>query len=340
MHRVAHGVAHGVARLGALALLAIPLALGACSNKPGSASRDGISGPGNGPEILHLAAGEGALVAGDRRRALDEFLRALAINPVLVDAHLGVADIYRLEGDYGRAEGKYARAAQLQPENFDAQYYHGLMLHLLDRVTDAIGAYLRALAVKPDDFQSNLNISAAYYQLGENAQALVFGERAVRLNPRSGPARVNLAAVYSDMGRHGEAVVEYQQATEFMELTPRLLLGYAEALKNNDRFEEMRSTLEQLVRTSPSAPAHERLGYAHFKLEQYDQAMSSFQAALRLEPDYFPALNGVGVCELNLWHWSDKRDVGARDRAVAALRRSLAINRNQAPIEELLTRYR
>lgn len=338
--RAARPLLAGAVGWGLVAALIAAGGGGCATRRSGAGGADGAFRAAAGPDLVHLATAEGALVAGDRRRALDEFNKALAINPTLVDAHLGVGDIYRLEGDYGRAEGRYARAAQLQPENFEAQYYHGLMLHLLDRVTDAIGAYLRALAVKPEDFQSNLNISAAYYQLGENTQALVFGERAVRLNPQSGPARVNLAAVYSDMGRFADAVVEYQQATEFMELTPRLLLGYAEALKSTDRFEEMRSTLEQLVRTSPSAPAHERLGYSLFKLEQYDQAMASFQAALRLEPDYFPALNGIGVCELNRWHWSDKRDVGARDRAIAALRRSLSINRNQAAIEELLTRYR
>ncbi|MCU0689408.1 MAG: tetratricopeptide repeat protein, partial [Phycisphaerales bacterium] len=226
------------------------------------------------------------------------------------------------------------------PESFDAQYYHGLMLHLLDRVTDAIGAYLRGLAIRPDDFQANLNISAAYYQLGENAQALAFGERAVRINPRSGPAHVNLAAIFNDLGRYNDAVVSYQQASEYMELSPRLLLGYAEALKSLDRFDEMRSTLEQAVRTSPSAAAHERLGYALFKLEQYDQALASFQNALKMDPNYFPALNGIGVCELNRWHWSDKRDSGARERGMAALRRSLGLNRNQAAIEELLGRYR
>jgi tetratricopeptide (TPR) repeat protein len=330
-----------LARISCVAVCAAVLLAAGTMSACRTSRSQGTDAPTNATGgLTNLAAGEEALVGGDRRRALDEFTRALQINPTLVDAHLGIADIYRLEGDYVRAESGYAKAAQLQPQNFEAQYYHGLMLHLLDRVTDAIGAYLKALAVKPEDFQSNLNLSAAYYQLGENTQALAFGERAVRLNPRSGPARVNLAAIYADTNRHADAVVEYQQATESMELSPRLLLGYAESLKALDRFGEMRSTLEQLVRTAPSAAAHERLGYAQFKLEQYDQAMASFQNALRLDGNYFPALNGIGVCELNRWFWSDKRDTEARDRGLSALRRSLAINRNQATIEELLSRYR
>lgn len=316
----------------------LALSAGACRTRGADQSQAPQIAPDAGLDLV--ASGEAALVSGDRKKAAIDFARAIAINPRLPDAHMGLADIYRMDGDYGRAEAGYRQAADLAPQNFDAQYYHGLMLHLLDRVTDAISAYLRALAVKPEDFQANLNISAAYYQLGENTQALAFGERALRINPRSGPAHVNMAAVFSDIGKHADAVVSYQQASEYMELTPKLLLGYAESLKALDRFSEMRGTLEQLVRTSPSAAAHERLGYALFKLEQYDQALASFQSALAVDANYFPALNGVGVCELNRWYWSDRRDSGARDRGVTALRRSLSLNRNQAAIEELLGRYR
>lgn len=278
--------------------------------------------------------------AGNNAAAIEEFEKAIAINPTLTDAHLGLGDIYRSEGDYGKAEKAYGEAARVAPKNFDAQYYHGLMLHLLDRVTEAVGAYLKALSVKPDDFQTNLNLSVAYYQLGESSQAYTFGERAIKIDPKNGPARVNLAAVYADLGRHEEAVTEFQQSFELVESTPRILLAYAESLKSLGRYGEMRSTLEQLVKTVPSASAWERLGYAQFKLADYAKAGESFEASLKLDPDYFPALNGVGVCELNRYYWSKNTDNDARQRGINALRRSLAINRNQPSIEALLGRFR
>jgi tetratricopeptide (TPR) repeat protein len=292
----------------------------------------------------YVLAAEQSLRAGDKERALAEFARAIAINPTLTPAHMGVADIYRLDGDYAKAEEGYSRAAAIEPRNFDAQYYHGLMLHLLNRVTEAIQAYIRALAVKPDDFNANLNLSTAYYQLDENVQALTYGRRAVELNPRDGPARFNLGAVYAAMDNHAEAVKEYQQAAELMELNPPLLLGLAESLGRLERYEEMRNTLEQLVRNSPSAEAYERLGFAQFRLGRYDEALyaaalESFEKAVELDQNYYPALNGIGVSLLNVWIRSDHQDSEARARAIASLRRSLQLNRNQPQILELLTRY-
>lgn len=287
-----------------------------------------------------LTRGESALARGDREAALAEFARAIEINPQLTRAHLGMGDAHRLAGDYTKAETSYATAAQIEPLNFDAQYLHGLVLHALNRLTDAIGAYLRAIQIRPENYEANLNLATAYYQAGEFRQAMPYSQSAVKLKPDDGAARANLGAVYAALGMDREAVAEYQQAAEHMELKPPLLLNLSESLGRLGRYEEMRNALDQLVKTTPSAAAHERLGFARFKLREYEGAAASFQASLAIDPDYFPALNGLGVCELNTYVWSQRHDAGALERALANLRRSLQLNRNQPKIEELLTRYR
>jgi tetratricopeptide (TPR) repeat protein len=286
-----------------------------------------------------VAAAEDAIRAGDKERALMEFQRAIEINPNLTTAYMGMADIYRMDHDYSNAEVRYSRAAQLEPRNFDAQFYHGLMLHLLDRVTEAIQSYLRALAVRPDDFRTNLNLATAYYQLDENQQALPYAKKAVELNPQDGPARLNLGAVYAAVGRYQDAVKEYQQAAELMELNSSLLLNLAESLGKLERYEEMANALDQAVKIGPTTAVYERLGFARFRLGNFDAAKEYFQKSLDLDADYFPAMNGLGVCLMNDWIRSDKADTAAKDRAVSLLRRSLQLDPDQPQIREILTRY-
>ncbi len=271
--------------------------------------------------------------------ALAELERAIAINPRLTTAYLGIGDIHRTQGNYAEAERGYAKAAEIEPRNFDAQYFHGLTLQMLNRVSDAVKAYLRALTIRPEDFDANLNLATAYLQLGEPGQALLYAQRAVRLRSDSAPARVNLGAVYAAMGNHESAVVEYQQAAELMELTPELLLNLADSLGRVGRHAEMENTLVQLVDMAPSAIAFERLGSARFHLKKYDEALASFRKSLELDANHYPALNGVGVCLLNKFIWSDKTDLESRDEALRALRRSLQIERRQDQIKDLLSRY-
>lgn len=271
--------------------------------------------------------------------ALEEFKRAIEINPALPQAYMGIGSIYKKRGDYTSAEPAYAKAADLQPSSYDAQYEHGVVLQLLNRISDAVRAYLRALKVRPDSFDANFGLATAYLQLQEPGPALAPAKKAVELNGESGPARVNLGAVYAALNQHELAVVEFQQAAELMELSPELLLNLSDSLGKLKRFEEMQNTLEQLIKSKPTPAAHERLATAYFRQQRYDDALAQFRAGLALDADYFPALNGVGVCLLNKYLASGRQDMTSREDAVAALRRSLQIERKQPAVLDLLNRY-
>lgn len=286
-----------------------------------------------------LVRAEGYRHEGDMDRALAEFERVIETNPLMTVAYLGAGDIYRERGDYETAEQRYAAAAKVEPRSFDAQYYHGVTLQLLNRVQEAVRAYLRALAIRPNDFEANLHLATAYLDLKEPVQALPYAQRAVQLRSDSGEARANLAGVYVALGRYEAAVTEYQQAAELTELGPEILLNMADALGYLERYGEMASTLDQLLRIDSSPAAYERMGKAMFKLRRYDQAMQSFTNAVNMDPSYYPAHNGIGVCLLNRYLWSEQKDVAARDQAMAALRRSLQIEPKQARIVELVRRY-
>jgi tetratricopeptide (TPR) repeat protein len=287
------------------------------------------------------AVARGQLLAnqGLDQVALSEFERAIAINPRLVPAYLGIGQIQKKQGNLDKAEQAYGKATQIEPQNFDAQYNHGLVLQLLNRIAESVRAYLRALAIKPNDFDANLNLATAYLQLGEPGPGLTYAQRAVRENGNSGPARVNLGAIYAALGDHENAVVEYQQAAELMELTPELLLNLADGLGKVGRYAEMQNTLEQLIKSKPTATAYERLASSMFRQQKFEEALTNFRKALDVDKDYYPALNGVGVCLLNRYLISQKKDLEARDDAIRALRRSLQIEHRQPAVLDLVTRY-
>lgn len=327
---------------GALALL-LASALTACSGEESVRTRPPpitmtVSDP-NRASNDSVSRAEMLRRQGFTDQALAEFERAIASNPRLTVAYMGAGDIYRERGDYTPAEQRYGKAAELEPGNFAAQYLHGLTLQLLDRVADSVRAYLRALLVKPEDFNANLNVATAYLQLNEPAEGAPYAEKAVRIDNTSAPARVNLGAIYSAMGRYEDAVVEYQQAAELTELSAPLLLNLADAYGKSGRFEEMVNTLDRLIQAEPTAVAYERLGSAYFRVRKYPESLAAYRKSVEIDPNYFPALNGVAVNQLNTWIYSKQTDDAAHREAISALRRSLQIERNQSRVMELLSTY-
>lgn len=303
------------------------------------------SGSGAGPLTTmtpaesSVARGTQLAAQGRYAEALQAFDKAISDNPLLVSAYVGAGDALRAQGDYAAAEKRYARACEIDPSNFDAQYSHGLTLQLLNRWPEAVSAYIRALAIKPGDFQANLNVATAYLQLNEPDQALPFAQRAAGVDPNSGAARNNLGRIYAAMDRHAEAIVEFRQAAELMQPTSPLLLNLANSLGKDNRYEEAVNVLNQLIQTEPSPAAYERLGASLFKLRRYDASMAAFRTALEIDPNHYPALNGLGVCLLNQFEFTGQNDEVARREAVRALRRSLQLQPTQPAILNLVTRY-
>jgi len=290
-------------------------------------------------EESSLDRAEALARAGSLDAALELFERAIERNPELSPAYVGAGDVYRQRGDYSQAERRYAKAVELEPQSFDAQFKHATSLQWLERFTEAVRAYLRALTIRPRDFDANLNLASTYLQMGEPEQSLVYARRAVQIDPDSGPARANLGSVYAALDRHGAAVAEYQQAAELMDLTPELLLNLADSLSRSGRHAEAIGTLTQAIRLEPTPEAFERLGAARFRMRSYDEALAAFDRSIKLDANHYPAINGLAVCYLNKYLWSQRQDKESRDEAVRLLRRSLRINPDQARIVELLRRY-
>ncbi|GAB4555623.1 MAG: hypothetical protein Tsb0013_18410 [Phycisphaerales bacterium] len=289
-----------------------------------------------------LLEADAAIESGDREEAIRLLAAAIEVRPAYVPAYAKLGEL-QLEGaDYPGAERTYSSLVRLEPRVFDHQYFHALALHHLDRLAEAVRAYLRALAIDPRSFDAHLNLSTAYLQLAEHAQSLPYARKAVEIDPESGRAWANLGAALGAFGSRDtdlEAVRAFENAAELMDITPELLANWATALGRLGRYREMINTLERSLAIQPTAYAHERIGYARFKLREFDAAQDAFRSAIDIDPAYHPALNGLGVCLLNDYIASEKTDNAAKREAIEHLRQSLRVENNQPRIVDLLSRF-
>lgn len=319
----------------AVAVVAAGLCLTACR-----------SGPSPEERAQQVAAEDAADQAaahvrlGDSRAALEEFERAIELNPLLTRAYVGAGDAARELNDPAAAEQFYTRASEMDPENPRIHFKRGQVLQALGRVGEAIRAYLISLELDPTDAPANINLSVAYMQAEEPRLARPFAERAVFIDPNSAPARINLGSIYAAMDEHRKAVDEYQQAAELVDpISPELLVNLAESLRVLGEDAQAVNVLDQLLRSSETSLAWERRGAALFRLGDFEGATGSFERALELDGDHYPALNGLAVLRLNEFIRSDRTDSVALEQALKHFRRSLQIEHRQPRVRELVSRF-
>lgn len=271
--------------------------------------------------------------------ALAAFTAALKENPRLVEAQMGIGDIYRKRGDYENAGVAYESATKLDPMSFEAHYYLGLMRQLMGRIEEAVSSYLRAIAIKPESIDANQNLASAYLQLNRPGDGLAYAKRAADLSPQNQAAWANLGATYSLLAQYDDAVDAYRHAAELGELEEPILLGLADAHIKLGHYDRAAAVLQTQLRKQPTATAYERLGYSQFKQRHYDDALASFRAALSLDANDVASLNGLGVALMTLYVQSGRNIPQQRDQALEAWRKSLTIRSNQPKIIDLVTRY-
>ena len=275
--------------------------------------------------------------------AFARFGQALLENPRIVDAHLGIGDIYKDRGDYDKASVRFELAAAIDPTSYDAHYNLGVCKQVLGDLTYAIKSYQRALNLKPDSHEANRDLASAYLQDNRAGLALAYAERATELDPENYGAWANLGFIYVRAERFEDAINAFRSASELADegddVKP-VLLGLADAHIRTGNYSRAINTLNTLIATDPTSTAHERMGVAMFKQRRYEDALSHFKQAVALDKTDTAALNGLGVSYMTLYIEGGRTNTWQRDQALDAWAKSLELNPDQRSIVELVARYR
>ena len=243
------------------------------------------------------------------------------------------------QGDPAAAEAAFRKALLVAPDDFSANYGLGRSLHRQNRLLDAVAAYHKALVIQPDAPAANMHMALVYLQLDNTPAALPFAEKAVRLDPKHGPARINLGVAYERLNRVDDAILQYETAMELVEPTPQILRNLLNAYASGKRYAEAANTAAALVKMEPTSNNYERLGWANFKLGDYDRSTEFYAKAVEVDPGNWVAMNGMAVNAINRWLLSGRQDKAAGKEASAHFRQSLKVNPDQPKVVKLLTSY-
>jgi tetratricopeptide (TPR) repeat protein len=107
-----------------------------------------------------------------------------------------------------------------------------------------------------------------------------------------------------------------------------LLMQWALAAIEEKNYPLALDYLDRMIVMQPDfAEAWNKRATVHFLLDDYSRAISDIERTLQLEPRHFGALSGLGAI---------MRDIGERERAIAAYRRALEFDPHLDKVKEAL----
>ena len=124
------------------------------------------------------------------------------------------ANAYNDLGNYKQAIEDYSRAIAINPMAAEGYYNRGIAYNHLGNYKQAIEDYDRAIKIRPKFTMANYNRAIAYNNLGNDKQAIEDYNKTIEIYPRFAEAYINRGNSYNGLGNRKQAIEDYSRAIE------------------------------------------------------------------------------------------------------------------------------
>ncbi len=200
--------------------------------------------------------------------ALIQYQRAVGLKPNLLDAHVEMAQLYKIENNFGEGIRSLQRALEIDPKNANTFVDLSWLYSFSDKHVEATTAAERAIQLDPTNSMAYTNLCRANNDLKKFDDAVKSCNSALKLKPNDGESSLYLANAYSGLKKDTAASGLYQKA----------VTGLISFTKDNPDY----------------ADGFYLLGNAYANTRQDAKAIGAYLKALQLAPKFAKARYNLG----------------------------------------------
>ncbi|KAL4230368.1 cytochrome c oxidase subunit 1 [Mactra antiquata] len=272
-------------------------------------------------------------------KGIQDFNRALAINPTIFQAYLSRACFYGIKGNYTKAILNCNEAIKLQPNSVRAYLYRGALKYHIKAYELAIRDLSKAASIDSScglayfnravcyqenkDYQKALtdygivlllgdslklkvliNRGLLYFEKKDYTNALYDFKMSANMNPRDHKILHTLGLCYHKLGRLQEAVKTFTLCVESQPFFLDGILARGNVYMDYGHEQGLRYAMrdyERVLRYDPyNLPARVNLAYTLQVSGHFMQAWRQFTIAIDMKPNFKPALEGRSIINLQM----------------------------------------
>lgn len=218
--------------------------------------------------------------------AIRAYKQALAMQPDLVQAHMGLLSLYIQKQDFAKAIEECHEVIRLKPGTKDVHLILGNLLRAQNDLDGSIEALNKAAESGSDAGQVHSALGTAYLQKGDLEKAEEHLTHAVEKSPKTAAdAHLLLGVVKFKKGNKTDAHHHIDQSIKQKTKNPEAHNAKGDMLASESKWKEALEEYELAVKDEPKfALAHASMGNAHLQLGDNDKAMEHFKKARDLNP--------------------------------------------------------
>ncbi len=265
--------------------------------------------------LVYYNIGVSYLNMGKLDFALDNFQKALEINPRFNIAKEGIGRIFAEKGNRleavkyyedilekddnnyvislllgklfmeleqtSRAEECFRKCIKLIPNKSEGYSELGKLLMLHKNYSEAVKVYKSYINMNAEDFDGHYCLAGCYFKIQDWDKALAEYEKAIKLNPQSHNCLFNLALVYEEMEDYDKAIELYKNAIlvkiDFVDAYNNLGILFS---KQQRQMEALATYTNGIKACTDNYRLYYNMGVVLFDLRRYEDAADVFNRAL------------------------------------------------------------
>ncbi len=237
-----------------------------------------------------MKAGYEALASKEYMKALDHFDQAIMLKEDYDVPWRFKGNTLDEMGYHEQALECYKHALELYPESDETWFSLGACLFSLGRYNEEIICYDRALRYNPVMQKALINKGSTLHRLGRFQEALEAYDKVLKINYRLEKVHNNRGATLHALGQLNEALASYNRAIELRHDYVEAWMNKGGLLFEMGRYQEALDAFTQMTQFRPELPKGWHLrGLAARKTGDVTKAKASFEAALRIDPEFSDA---------------------------------------------------
>lgn len=231
-----------------------------------------------------LTRGVSFVRQGREELAFEQFSRAAALDPQLMEARFNRGKLLVARGMTDQALNEFQTVIEHMPEFAPAYEAAGIVYFQNSLYEEAKRHFAKALGLDPALTRSYTHMGAIHNYNKNYDQALKAFKTAASTDPADGSIYNNIGITHSMMGDDQAAVEAFRVAIRLGAPSSRAYNNMGLALARLKRFDE---ALEAFRCAKGEAAAYNNLGYVFFLNGDYTRAVACFERAMEIEPTYY-----------------------------------------------------
>ncbi|QEL16779.1 TPR repeat-containing protein [Limnoglobus roseus] len=231
--------------------------------------------------------GNAYLDDGQHIPAIDDFTRAIRLEPKYVSAYYNRAFAYFETKEFDKAIADFTAVGRLDPKDAGVPFNLGNIYSAKGEADKAVESYTEAVRLDPEFAQAYYNRGLLYGKRKDFAKAIADYSAAVKVEPVFGVAYTDRALAFAATGEYAKAAADHKLAVKHSPKDFRCFHNYAWFLATCPNADHRDGKLavelakEAIVLTKERDPScYSGLGVAYAECGEFEKAIESEKAAL------------------------------------------------------------